>query len=51
MECGFMLKVVSIKDDLVSRLLKREHRGEDLEAGVREIIEQVKEYGDQGVLA
>lgn len=46
-----MLKVVSIKDDLVSRLLKREHRGEDLEAGVREIIEQVKEYGDQGVLA
>ncbi len=46
-----MLKVVSIKDDLVSRLRRREHRGEDLEAGVREIIEQVRDDGDQGVLA
>lgn len=46
-----MLKLVSIKDDLVSRLREREHRGEDLEAGVREIIEQVRDNGDQGVLA
>lgn len=46
-----MLKVVSSKDGLVSRLLAREHRGEDLEAGVRAIIEQVKEQGDAGVLA
>jgi histidinol dehydrogenase len=46
-----MLRVVSVKDDLVSRLRRREHRGEDLEAGVREIIEQVRDDGDQGVLA
>lgn len=46
-----MLKVVSLKDDLVSRLRAREHRGKDLEAGVREIIQQVREQGDAGVLA
>ena len=46
-----MLKVVSHKDDLVSQLRAREHRGEDLEAGVREIIQQVREQGDAGVLA
>jgi len=46
-----MLRVVSSKDDLVSRLRRREHRGEDLEAGVREIIEQVRDDGDQGMLA
>jgi len=46
-----MLKVVSLKDDLVTRLRAREHRGEDLEAGVREIIQQVREQGDAGVLA
>lgn len=46
-----MLKVVSSKDDLVARLLEREHRGEDLEPAVREIIEQVRTKGDAGVLA
>ena len=46
-----MLKVVSHKDELVSQLRAREHRGEELEAGVREIIQQVREQGDAGVLA
>lgn len=46
-----LLKVVSSKDDLVARLLEREHRGEDLEPAVREIIEQVRTKGDAGVLA
>ena len=46
-----MLKVVSLKDDLVSQLRAREHRGEELEAGVREIIQHVREQGDAGVLA
>ncbi len=46
-----MLKVVSSRDELVARLLEREHRGEDLEAGVRAIIDQVREQGDAGVLA
>jgi histidinol dehydrogenase len=46
-----MLKVVTSKDALVSRLKERNHRGEDLEAGVREIIHQVREQGDSGVLA
>ncbi len=46
-----MLKVVSSKDELVSELLKREHRGEELEPQVKEIIDQVRESGDLGVLA
>ncbi len=46
-----MLKIASIKDNLVSRLLEREHRGEDLEPAVREIIKQVRDHGDAGVIA
>lgn len=45
-----MVRVVTSKDQLVSRLQEREHRGEELEAGVRAIIEAVKEKGDAAVL-
>ncbi len=46
-----MFRVVSSKNQLVYRLRKREHRGEELEAAVRSIIEAVRNQGDAGVLA
>lgn len=46
-----MLQVVNSKDRLVSRLRERDHRGEELEAEVREILQKVRERGDPAVLA
>ncbi len=46
-----MLRVVASGDELVARLRRREHRGEDLEPAVREIITAVREQGDAAVLA
>lgn len=46
-----MFQVVSSKDQLVSRLRERDHRGEDLEPAVRAILEAVRDQGDQAVLA
>ncbi|MDH7577006.1 MAG: histidinol dehydrogenase [Bacillota bacterium] len=46
-----MFQVVSSKDQLVSRLREREHRGEDLEPAVRAILEAVRDRGDQAVLS
>ncbi len=46
-----MFQVVSSKDQLVSRLRERDHRGEDLEPEVRAILEAVRDQGDQAVLA
>ncbi len=46
-----MFRVVSSKNQLVDKLRKREHRGEELEVAVRSIIESVRDQGDAGVLA
>lgn len=46
-----MLRVLSSKSRSFDRLRRREHRGEELEASVRAIIESVREQGDAGVLA
>lgn len=46
-----MLRVVASSDQLVVKLKSREHRGEDLEQGVREILFSVRDHGDAGVLA
>ncbi|MGB9793230.1 MAG: histidinol dehydrogenase, partial [Thermacetogeniaceae bacterium] len=46
-----MLRVVSSDSQFVQRLLKREHRGEELEEAVRAIIAAVRDQGDAAVLA
>lgn len=45
-----MLRIVSSESQFVRTLLKREHRGEELEDAVRAIIAAVRDQGDAAVL-